>query len=117
MMLSIKKTSPETNWLGGVGAHQAKVRKAAAHVMSKVIPRLKPQDMRMAAEQLVLVLLHDAKASTRQAAFATLTHTERMYAPSLQTLFCRLSLNACIRHEKALICGLRSSVRTSSCRV
>jgi hypothetical protein len=81
----------------------------AARVMSLVIPRLAPNRSNRAAEQLLLVMLHDAKATTRQAAFVALKANER--GPSVKRPFAHLVLEVCVRHEQSLLYGLRSSVR------
>jgi uncharacterized membrane-anchored protein len=59
-------------------------------------------------EQLVLVMLHDATASIRQAAFTALS-IERGLAAWTEDI-----LAACMQHGQALLHGLRSSVRPAA---
>jgi hypothetical protein len=87
---------------------QAKVRKLASRVRSSILPSLGADMLKSTAEQLVLVMLHDATASTRQAAFAALGGECGIASWNADIL------EACTRHGQSLLHGLRSSVRPAA---
>jgi hypothetical protein len=83
------------------------VQKAAAHALISIAPFLPRVLRKSAAEQLVLVLLYDAKTSTRRKAFLALNAWSWTSQPKWHANV----LEACGQHQQSLLDGLSPSVR------